>query len=302
MLGSTIDTNSGGGLGSNAGGFEDGSGTVGSSSGDSNALIPVPSGSPPQLDIGPCYQSTTDGTILALLLGTYLLVGIGLASVHNRVLGLVVVLVLVAGTAVGIGLLTLGCSPEQDNNAAATMNNTGFGQDPPDSGGGAGESSSPAPPSLLLVALLVIGLAGTIGVLYAVDSTDTSTDQSDADVTTDADRAAIGRAAGRAADELDPTEATENAVYRAWDEMTAELPVDSPASSTPSEFATAAVEAGMERENVADLTALFRQVRYGDADPTPGREQRARAALRRIEASYVGSADADHENDKEDRR
>lgn len=303
MLGSTVDTSGGSGLGSGDGsGFADESGTVGSSSGDSTTLVPVPSGSPPQLDLGPCYESATDDTVLGLLFGAYLLVGVGLATVHSRGLGIVVVLVLLAVTAVGVGLLTLGCDTEQDDSTVTTTNTTGLGQSAPDSGGSESGSSASTLPSLLLVALLVIGLAGTVGVLYAVES-ETSADQPDAaDATTDSDGKAIGRAAGRAADELGPADASKNAVYRAWAEMTAELPVESPASSTPSEFATAAVEAGMERQDVADLTALFREVRYGDADPTPTREQRARAALRRIEATHAGSDAADRGASREDRR
>ena len=68
--------------------------------------------------------------------------------------------------------------------------------------------------------------------------------------------------------------------------MTTHLPVDNPASSTPAEFADAAVAAGMDREDVAELTRLFEAVRYGDEPITPEREDRAVAALRNIERSY----------------
>jgi hypothetical protein len=98
---------------------------------------------------------------------------------------------------------------------------------------------------------------------------------------------AIGRVAGQAADRIDGAGAFENEVYRAWAEMTAELDVDRPDSSTPGEFATEAVEAGMAPEDVDRLTDLFEKVRYGGRDPTADREQRAIETLRRIEDQYV---------------
>jgi len=70
--------------------------------------------------------------------------------------------------------------------------------------------------------------------------------------------------------------------------MTDHLEVRDPTSSTPAEFATAAVEAGMAREHVDELTELFEAVRYGGADVTEDRERRAVEALRRIEATYAG--------------
>jgi len=75
-------------------------------------------------------------------------------------------------------------------------------------------------------------------------------------------------------------------VYRAWAEMTAELEVDRPESSTPGEFATVAVDAGMAPEDVDRLTELFEEVRYGGHAPTDDREQAAVETLRRIESRY----------------
>jgi hypothetical protein len=79
-----------------------------------------------------------------------------------------------------------------------------------------------------------------------------------------------------------------NEIYRAWLEMTRHLAVDRPRSSTPTEFAEAAVDAGMAREDVRELTDLFELVRYGGEAPTPDRVDRARDALRRIERTYGG--------------
>jgi hypothetical protein len=69
--------------------------------------------------------------------------------------------------------------------------------------------------------------------------------------------------------------------------MTGYLDVDSPESSTPAEFADAAVDAGMSDGDVDELTRLFEEVRYGGKDPTDDRESRALAALRRIDSEYA---------------
>lgn len=100
------------------------------------------------------------------------------------------------------------------------------------------------------------------------------------------DLEAIGRVAGRAADRIDRAGTFENEVYRAWAEMTAELEVDRPHSSTPGEFASVAVDAGMVPEDVDRLTKLFEEVRYGGRAPTEDRERTAVETLRRIETQY----------------
>ncbi|SFC50288.1 Multisubunit Na+/H+ antiporter, MnhC subunit [Halobiforma haloterrestris] len=99
--------------------------------------------------------------------------------------------------------------------------------------------------------------------------------------------AAVGNAAGRAADRIESTTDVDNEIYRAWREMTSPLEVDRPDASTPREFAAAAVDAGLERNHVEELTKLFEDVRYGSAEATPEREQRAKSVLRRIEAAYA---------------
>lgn len=73
--------------------------------------------------------------------------------------------------------------------------------------------------------------------------------------------------------------APDNDVYRAWVALAAGL---DGTQRTPEAVADRAVEAGLPEEAVAELTDLFREVRYGDADPTEEREQRAEAALSRI--------------------
>lgn len=97
----------------------------------------------------------------------------------------------------------------------------------------------------------------------------------------------IGRAAGDAADRIENDDAVDNEVYRAWVEMTDLLDVQHPDTSTPADFAGAAVDAGMRREDVEELTDLFRTIRYGPDDPTDPYEGRALEALQRIESTYA---------------
>ncbi|ELY33164.1 hypothetical protein C500_02509 [Natrialba magadii ATCC 43099] len=100
------------------------------------------------------------------------------------------------------------------------------------------------------------------------------------------DALAVGSAAGRAADRLDDTDDVDNEIYRAWREMTQPLDVDRPESSTPGEFATAAIDAGLDRQHVDELTHLFEDVRYGTTETTPELEKRAVSILREIEVTY----------------
>jgi hypothetical protein len=72
--------------------------------------------------------------------------------------------------------------------------------------------------------------------------------------------------------------------------MTRTLRVDRPATSTPAEFADAAVDAGMDPDDVSELTELFEAVRYGAEQPTEDHTRRAKKALRRIERTYGGDA------------
>lgn len=98
----------------------------------------------------------------------------------------------------------------------------------------------------------------------------------------------VARAAGRAADALED-ERLENPVYRAWAAMIEGLPVADPETTTPEAFARAAIEAGLDPPDVSELTDLFREVRYGEAELTDERIDRATAALRRIEAAHAES-------------
>jgi hypothetical protein len=108
----------------------------------------------------------------------------------------------------------------------------------------------------------------------------------------DVNTGALGRAAGRAADRIETGTGADNEVYRAWVEMTRHLDVDHPESSTAAEFAAAAVDAGLDPDDVDELTRQFEAVRYGGDEPTTERERRAIEALRRIEAEYADDGGA----------
>ncbi|MFB6193566.1 MAG: DUF4129 domain-containing protein [Halobaculum sp.] len=153
--------------------------------------------------------------------------------------------------------------------------------------GAGGEDSNLTTPSSLLGIVLLLAVVGSVGLLLfsTGDDEDELADEPP-EVPESARQRGVAEAAAVAADRLEGDAALENAVYRAWREMTTHLEVEEPRSSTPAEFAAAAVEAGMDREDVTELTELFESVRYGGRDPTPEEERRAIRALRNIEETY----------------
>jgi len=191
---------------------------------------------------------------------------------------LVVVLVLTAGCAGGVSTNATGTNMTPDiGDGNGSSQPLGTGED--------GASDPTAPPALIALLLGVAGVA-LVGLYLASDGSDDEMPEEEA-ATAAEQREAIGRAAGRAADRIEDDVDVENEVYRAWREMTEHLDVDRPETSTPAEFADAAVEAGMSGADVGELTRLFEEVRYGGATPTEDRERRAVAALRRIESAYA---------------
>lgn len=140
-------------------------------------------------------------------------------------------------------------------------------------------------PSLLFAAI-VLGLCGVVGFLWLTTEADPPPVEHhrmdpDGPVDVDAVAGAAGRAAARMAAQAD----VENEVYRAWLEMTDHLGATRPETTTPAEFERLAIDAGMRENDVAELTRLFTDVRYGER-PLAGREDRAVAALERIERRY----------------
>lgn len=161
--------------------------------------------------------------------------------------------------------------------------------------GGQGSATSVAFSAGTVFALLLGALLG-VALLYrnATEQTDEPTEfvgvpEDDREsVTVDT----LGRAAGRAtAVAEDPP--SDNIIYRAWVEMTTALDVEARATLTPKEFQTRAVDAGLDRSHAAELTDLFRTVRYGDQPATEAQKTRARAILDDIEQTY-GPGDTDN--------
>jgi hypothetical protein len=166
-------------------------------------------------------------------------------------------------------------------------------------GGGFGEVAADAlsSPAVLVALLVVLAVAVAVVVVFGTRGDDLPDEEPDIESAPDDEEvAAIGRLAGTAADRIEADAATENEVYRAWRAMTDELAVDSPETTTPGAFAAAAVDAGMDPDDVAELTDLFEAVRYGGFEATAERERRAVETLRHIESTY-GSVDGNGSGD-----
>jgi hypothetical protein len=185
-----------------------------------------------------------------------------------------------------------GCeTPDANAEPSASIQNGS--QLPPGGGGAGGQGTAAATPdpSLLMLAVVGVALVAALAVFVRGTGDDVVERHGDDDEGALAQAAAIAsiaETAGEAADRIEASGAVDNEVYRAWREMTIDLPVERPASSTPAEFREAAVDAGMARGDVAELTDLFEEVRYGGYEATEDREQRAVEALRRIESAYGG--------------
>jgi hypothetical protein len=150
-------------------------------------------------------------------------------------------------------------------------------------------------PTIVLAGILVLAVVFVALVYRASDDDEADGDPIEVAETPEPDDeealAAVGAAAGEAADRIEASADVENEVYRAWRDMTEHVAVPDPETSTPREFATAARDAGMDETHVTTLTDLFRDVRYGGADATADREERALDALRAIEQRYADGGD-----------
>jgi|SRR6056297_697036 len=195
-----------------------------------------------------------------------------------------------------LGWLLSTCGPAGDGfEFVLGLVGPGEGGILPEGGGGGGLGSgegAASTPELLFALVVVAALVASVAVLLGAGGDDEAgvgeaAAESDDDEPDEPDLRAVGRVAGEAADRIERSDA-DNEVYRAWRDMTEALDVDRPASSTPAEFAAAAVDAGVDEEPVADLTAAFERVRYGGEEATAERERRAAAALRRIEERHGG--------------
>jgi hypothetical protein len=243
-------------------------------------------------------QIDTPEVQFGILAALALLFGVVRYQQHGR--AAVAVLAVIAPS---VGLLygALLCPSQSLPRRAASE-----GRDPSDTSGASGVEGGGVPETVFDAPLWLVVLVGAVvvgAVLVAVSRSDgfgsvfgVAGGEETGDVP-GTDVAAVGRVAGRAADRIQTGVDADNEVYRAWAAMTEHLDVERPASSTPAEFADAAVAAGIDRADVEELTGLFAAVRYGGEAPTDERERRAVDALRRIEEAYADTAAPDGSND-----
>lgn len=279
--GSGFGAGSGGGLGSGDGGGQNGSASSGGGMQWTGELS------------GACMQ------ILQTLPAKLLLIAL-VAAVSGYIwwrtgsLGFGVLTAMLYGPLVYLVWFALaGCQTLQEamprSRRPANQTQTPTGETGGGSLGAAAETAT-SQPSVLLTVVLVVLIVAAVILLYvasADDLVDSVEEEPVPEPHEETDIAAVGRVAGEAADRIEGDEAFGNEVYRAWAEMTEHLAVDHPESSTPAEFAAAAVDAGIAPDDVRELTDLFEEVRYGDRAVTAERERRAADALRRIEESYA---------------
>jgi hypothetical protein len=158
---------------------------------------------------------------------------------------------------------------------------------------GQGVVSTDVSPAVV-VGVFAVALVATAVVLYRAsgDQTVAMVEGDEEEELGQPDVRDLAQAAADAADRLEERNAdVDNEVYAAWRDMTALLRVSKPESSTPGEFAEAAIEAGLDEDDVGQLTQLFEEVRYGKRDPE-SREERAIEVFRAIEAAYGTGDDA----------
>ena len=155
--------------------------------------------------------------------------------------------------------------------------------------------ATPESSPLILAGLIGVVFVGLVVLIYSSLGTGEDETMIAEDLDEDVDMEEFAAAAREAADRLEAANAdVDNEVYRAWKEMTDLLHVDDPETSTPGEFATAAVAAGLARDHVGELTRLFEEVRYGHRDAEGEREERAIEIFRAIESAYGPEGSSDH--------
>lgn len=237
----------------------------------------------------PCFPILTEPGVILALLGAMAVIAL---LIYRRagIFGSLAFFGAVGIPAVLLHALLTTCTsiPPPDSPDGSSWNGTQSNGSLAPGGGGFGESTGTiTSPSIALT--LLLGLALVVGAILLVQSTgddEPDTLTAEPETSDEAEVAAVGRAAGAAADRIERDADVANEVFRAWREMTDHLDVSNPDSSTPAEFAAAAVAAGMNETDVSELTTLFEEVRYGGETPTEERERRAVTALRRIEDVY----------------
>ncbi|KDE59322.1 hypothetical protein EL22_23200 [Halostagnicola sp. A56] len=272
---SPLETGGTGGMG----GGEDGGSSIGGQSGPESG-----GGSVPEFFEYLVYALLI---VVAIALAWYLLF-------HRReLLGMVAAVVAVAGVLALLAWLFVefGADPnlEPPNQSAPSQS----GQDGGTPGHGEGERTPISiGPLVGVLALITAIFAGALVLTNRRSDGDELAAREESEPKDDIEHAAVSEAAGRAATRIEAADDdVDNEVYRAWEEMTDPLEVDRPETSTPGEFADAAIDAGLAREHVTDLTRLFEAVRYGGVETTADMEARAVGVLREIETEYADDRD-----------
>ncbi len=259
-------------------------GSAGEGDGESSESVAATNTEPITIDGSNTLLTAVLEVVFALLLvvGCCLLV-ITLYREGLRSLVGPVVIAIVALVVVGVLLLLGGSSSQPGSPSTAGPTAT----TPGGSGGmGGGSGSATALPEPLLVAgvVLAVVVVAFVFILYGADRFGsrpilTSSGHSDSDSTAST---VTDSSEPQSAAEYTPNPTAENAITEAWKSMATELalPLE---TTTPREFAAAAIEAGMDPAAVETLTALFEATRYGTESATPARERRAIEARRRID-------------------
>lgn len=254
---------------------------------DRDASGAIGSGEERYTEFTRCIDFLTSPLVVIGIVALYALSLAGVAKQFSAAASVLVGLTLVPPLAVGYFFLT---------------NCQGGSVIGPGGGGGAGGvarglgASSPVPAWMLIP--LVLGLVAVGAAVLVFGSNDveefetTEEDDDEPDAAVDD----VAAAAGAAADRIDTEADVDNEVFEAWREMTNHLDIPNPESSTTGEFAHAAIAAGMDRDDVLALKGLFDEVRYGQAEPSTDREERAVSVLRDIESTYSDSTASDDEH------
>lgn len=288
-LTSSVDPGDGEGAGPGDGGVDTGTGDGPDVDTSSDEGIEL-GGNPPESSWEYCHEALDGQPVYVLLFGVPVIAGLVVGLVTDKQLGFAAAMFVFWPALILTVLLTAGCEPPPSQEAGREAVNFTADIVSSAAGGGGDDRTFTTPTSLILV-LLVVATAGIVAaVLLRGDSEEEAQAVGGGDVADEQRQAAIGSAAGEAADRIEDDAGLANEVYRAWAEMAEPLPVDHPETSTPAEFADAATDAGIRPDDVEELTGLFEEVRYGAAEATAERERRAVDALRRIERHYSEAA------------
>lgn len=290
-LDTAVDTGSGG-----FGGTGGGAPSVGEDGGDPGVL--TSSGEAGELSVsGLCFPSLREPpAVVTLVVGLALIAAVTYRDTASPFASAAVTGVIGAPIAILFWVLSTCRSAAGAVSASLGLGGNGSRLLPAGAAGGGGfgsaEGAASAPQVLFAVVVVAAVIASVAALLLAGGDDEgdgTAEGEPEGPEEDSPDLDAIGRTAGEAADRIESSDA-DNEVYRAWRDMTDVLDVDRPASSTPAEFATAAVDAGVDEEPVTALTEVFERVRYGGEDATDDRERRAVEALRRIEERHGGES------------